>query len=158
VVDVGGDRPALASYLGAEYTSRNELNGYILVKYGGTRFPVPPPGVDPFVRTVDASRRAEVRQTYLDAYAEVFGRVKARFDVQPPALICNQMSTSLIADLPGVADAERAVVTGHDSGHLGPADTVVALRRLLDEGPLESPVLVGASTPYAFGAAVMAPS
>jgi 3-oxoacyl-[acyl-carrier-protein] synthase III len=45
VVGLGTGDHALGVYQGAEFVSAPEMNGRVLIKYGGTRYPVAPPGV-----------------------------------------------------------------------------------------------------------------
>lgn len=61
VVGLGTGDPALGVYQGAEFVSAPELNGRVLIKYGGTRYPVAPPGVSATSRTLSSSPRHEVR-------------------------------------------------------------------------------------------------
>src|SRR5262249_20224404 len=44
VVGYDVPHPSRADFLGANFVSYSGLNGYVLIKYGGTRHPVAPPG------------------------------------------------------------------------------------------------------------------
>jgi 3-oxoacyl-[acyl-carrier-protein] synthase III len=160
VVGVDVPRTPVAELLGCSFMTASDYNGTVLVKYGGTRFPAAPPGEDPHRRRIKAGIvPRELATMYVRSYAAVFDEVRATFDIEPERLICNQIGTGLVASLPGAARVahDRVVLTGPETGHLGSADIVVGLRRLLDDGPLDGPILVGASTPYAFGAGVLVP-
>jgi hypothetical protein len=49
------------------------------------------------------------------------------------------------------------VVTGHDTGHVGSADMLIGLDRVLGDGVLAESVLIAGSTPYVFGAGLITP-
>lgn len=53
---------------------------------------------------------------------------------------------------------EQTVVTGHETGHLGPADLIVGLERLASSGPIDVPAALASSTAYAFGAGLLLPA
>ena len=52
---------------------------------------------------------------------------------------------------------ENFLVTGHETGHVGSADILIGLDRLLHSGGMNEPYLVAGSTPYAFGSGLMIP-
>jgi 3-oxoacyl-[acyl-carrier-protein] synthase III len=75
----------------------------------------------------------------------------------PGRVICNQISpniVTMIAECAGVRD-DHACRTGPDYGHVGGADLMIGLRRLIDADQLELPVAVTASVPYAMGAGIV---
>jgi hypothetical protein len=49
------------------------------------------------------------------------------------------------------------VVTGHDSGHLGPSDVVVGLKQLVERGEVDGPIVMAGSTAYGYGAGLVTP-
>jgi hypothetical protein len=49
------------------------------------------------------------------------------------------------------------VVSGHDVGHIGPADIIVGIDRLRHAGQVDGPVAVASSTPYSFGFGLITP-
>ena len=154
-----GDRP-LAVYRGAEFVSAPELNGRVLIKYGGTRYPVAPPGVSATSRTLSASRAETVRETYKDNYQAALTALTKRFGVTPARLVCNQITPGtvrMLTRLTGLPPS-AVVVSGHDVGHIGPADIIVGLDRLVRAGQLDGPVGVAASTPYSFGFGLITPA
>jgi 3-oxoacyl-[acyl-carrier-protein] synthase III len=159
VVGMNTGRPAVAEFLGAEFTSWSDNNGHVLIKYGGTRHPVAPPGVDPFSRTVGDRPRELVRTHYVRGYKRAYDAVAKRTGVRGERLVCNQISKQTIE---GIAEnfgipMERVVITGNDTGHLGACDAMAGLRWLEDRGLLDCPVVIGASTAYAFGAGIVVP-
>jgi len=158
VVELGpaGNGPR---YLGSEYLTHADMNGRVLIKYGGTRFPSAPPDARAGSRAVDDKPATEVRRRYIEGYQRVFGELHRRFGVTPGWLVCNQITPGLVKKLPELAGVprERTVVTGHEHGHLGSGDIVVGLHRLLSRGELDAPALLAASTPYAFGAGLIVP-
>lgn len=159
VVGLGtGDR-ALAAYEGAEFVSVPELNGRVLVKYGGTRYPAAPWGVSPASRTLTGRPRDQVRDTYRDSYDAALTALTKRFAVVPSRLICNQITPGTVRMLTRLTGlpAPSVVVTGHDVGHIGPADIIVGFDRLRRAGQVDGPVAVASSTPYAFGFGLIAP-
>jgi 3-oxoacyl-[acyl-carrier-protein] synthase III len=159
VVGVNTGRKPVAEFLGAEFVGRPDFNGHVMVPYGGTREPVAPPGVSPYMRRVSDRSRRDLKQTYVDNYGKAADRVSTRFRIQGERLICNQMSNVLVEM---IAEAlhfplEQVVVTGHDTGHLGACDIMVGLDLLTRDGPLDKPTLMGGSTAYAFGVGLVVP-
>ena len=53
---------------------------------------------------------------------------------------------------------ENFLVTGHDTGHVGSADILIGLDRLIHDGGINEPYLVAGSTPYAFGSGLLMPA
>ena len=53
---------------------------------------------------------------------------------------------------------ENFILTGHETGHVGSADILIGLDRLLQTGGMNEPHLVAGSTPYAFGSGLMIPA
>jgi 3-oxoacyl-[acyl-carrier-protein] synthase-3 len=159
VVGMNSGRPAVADFLGAEFVGRPDFNGHVMVRYGGTREPVAPPGVSPYMREVSNRQRRSVKETYVENYGKAADRVSTRFGMKGEQLICNQMSNVLV-DM--IAEAlqfplEQVVVTGHDTGHLGACDIMVGLDRVTQSGRLDKPTLMGGSTAYAFGVGLVVP-
>jgi 3-oxoacyl-[acyl-carrier-protein] synthase III len=159
VVGLGSGGRALAVYHGAEFVSAPEMNGRVLIKYGGTRFPAAPPGVGAAVRTLSSSPRQEVRDRYRDCYQDALFALTKRFGVVPSRLICNQITPGTVRMLTRLTGlpASSVVVTGHDVGHIGPADIIVGFDRLRRAGQLDGPVAVASSTPYSFGFGLITP-
>jgi 3-oxoacyl-[acyl-carrier-protein] synthase III len=159
VVGLGRPGAPLARFHGAVFTSHQAFNGLILVKYGGTRFPVVPPGEEPFLRTIEPIPRGEIWSIYEAAYARVFAELQARFGIALGRLICNQTSPNVVRMISKVAgiDEGLACYTGHEHGHVGGADIVIGLRRLIDARQIDRPVAMAASVPYAFGAGLVTP-
>jgi 3-oxoacyl-[acyl-carrier-protein] synthase III len=147
-------------YLGSEFVTYADMNGRVLIKFGGTRFPSAPPDSEANFRVLDERPATEVRRQYIEGYQLAFDRIRRRFNVAPSRLVCNQITPGLVKKLPELAGVEqdRTVVTGHQHGHLGSGDLVVGLHRLLDDGGLDTPVALAASTPYAFGAGLIVPA
>lgn len=159
VVGLGTGDPVLAVYRGAEFVSVPELNGRVLIKYGGTRYPAAPWGVSPAGRTLSASPRDQVRDTYRDSYDAALTALTKRFAVVPSRLICNQITPGtvrMLTRLTGLPPSS-VVVSGHDVGHIGPADIIVGFDRLRRAGQLDGPVAVASSTPYSFGFGLITP-
>lgn len=151
---------AIASFLGAEFTSHPSYNGHVLIPYGGTRAPVAPPGASPYARTLSTRPRREVRDTYVRNYQHAYDALRARLGgVEASRLVCNQLSpqvVEMIAASFGIP-LERTVITGHETGHLGASDVIVGLQRLRDEDGIDAPIALAASTAYAFGAGMLVP-
>jgi 3-oxoacyl-[acyl-carrier-protein] synthase III len=159
VVGVGTPQPSLGEYRGACFTSYADDNGRLLIRYGGTRFPITPPGETPFFRTVDPSTRRDAKRRHLGAYSDVLDGLVAKYGVLPQRVVVNQVSTGIVRELyrlAGVAE-DHVVCTGHDSGHLGPADVVLGLRQLFHRGENDTPIAIVSSTAYAFGAGLLLP-
>jgi 3-oxoacyl-[acyl-carrier-protein] synthase III len=77
----------------------------------------------------------------------------------PGRLICNQPSprvVKMIAEAAGI-DEELTCRTGYEYGHVGGADVVIGLRRLIDARQLDRPLVMAASAPFAFGAGLLTP-
>jgi 3-oxoacyl-[acyl-carrier-protein] synthase III len=148
-----------ADFHGAEFTTQGDLNGAVLVKYGGTRHPVAPPGTNPAERLFMATSRVDIRERYAQGYASSARNLRERFGIAPNRVICNQTAAlflEMIARVIGIP-IENFLVTGHETGHVGSADLLIGLDRLLRSGHLDEPCLMAGSTPYAFGAGLLMP-
>jgi 3-oxoacyl-[acyl-carrier-protein] synthase III len=159
IVSLGTAHPPRASFCGAEFTTQSDLNGTVLVKFGGTRHPVAPAGCNPAERLYMGGSRSDIRERYARGYASSAQALRQRFGVEPNRVICNQTAAlflNLIAQVIGIP-IERFVVTGHETGHVGSVDLLIGLDRVLRAGPLEEPYLIAGSTPYAFGAGLLVP-
>jgi 3-oxoacyl-[acyl-carrier-protein] synthase III len=159
VVSVGRPGASLATFHGAAFATHHAFNGLVLMKYGGTRFPAVPPGEDPFMRTIAPVPGKQIWATYAEGYGRAFAALKARFGVEPGRVICNQPSpkvVSMIAQAAGL-DEGLACRTGDEYGHVGGADVMIGLRRLIDAGQIDRPLAMAASSPYAFGAGLLTP-
>lgn len=160
VVGVDSHRPAIADFLGAEFTSQSDNNGHVLVPYGGTREPVAPEGVDPFARRVSQRDRRDIKAGYDRGYQQAYRALTRRLGIEGSRLICNQITpptVEMIASRLGIP-MDRVVITGHGTGHLGAADAVLGLQYLRDRGEIDGPIIVGASTAYAFGTGMLSPA
>ena len=155
-VAVGTDpAPGAFAFLGACFASRPEMNDHVLVEYGGTRNPMPPPGRDPFARRLSGRTYKDVIAIYRDGYGEALRGALERFPGKLSRLVCNQVSPTIVAilsELSGVAP-EAVITTGHQQGHQGAADVLVGIERV---GPLHpgERFAVAASAPYAFGVGI----
>ncbi|MCB1686578.1 MAG: hypothetical protein KDI31_18910 [Pseudomonadales bacterium] len=150
---------ARGAYLGAEFVSQADLNGSVLIKYGGTRHPVAPPGVNPAEREILDLPGIDRRERYAMGYSASLQALQRRFDVRPDKVICNQTTMlflPLIASVIGIP-IENFLITGHETGHVGSADLLIGLDRLINSGGLTEPVLMAGSTPYAFGSGLLMP-
>lgn len=159
VVSLGPPRAAKAVFKGAEFTTQSDLNGLVLVKYGGTRHPVAPAGANPAERLFMGTSRADIRERYAHGYASSLAAMKQRFNVEPERVVINQTAVLFLHLIAQVIDIpiERFVLTGPETGHVGSADLLIGLDRVLKSGPLRVPHLLASSTPYAFGAGLLMP-
>lgn len=159
VVAAGTSHPAKAIFHGAEFTTQADLNGLVLVKYGGTRHPVAPAGANPGERLFMGASRADIRERYAYGYSSSLEAMKKRFDVAPNRVIINQTAAlflQLIAQVIGIP-IEHFLLTGPETGHVGSADLLIGLDRMLKSGAFDEPYLLASSTPYAFGAGLLMP-
>jgi 3-oxoacyl-[acyl-carrier-protein] synthase III len=149
-----------AIFCGAEFVAQSDLNGTVLIEYGGTRHPVAPAGVKPFERKLMGLSRNDLRQRYSDGYSNSLQALKARFDCNPERVIINQTANLFLQLIASVIEIpiENFVLTGHETGHVGSADILIGLDRLLHSGGMNEPYLVAGSTPYAFGSGLMMPA
>lgn len=146
-----------ATFNGAEFVNRSELNGTVLIKYGGTRHPVAPPGVNPGKRILQLAEGVELSTEYRAGYTEALSAMKQRFKVDPNYLIVNQISVNMvemICEVAGVAP-ENSTRTGNTCGHCGSADAILGLHTMLADGDIHEPVTVAGSTPYVFAAGLI---
>ncbi len=148
-----------AAFCGAEFVAQNDLNGTVLIEYGGTRHPVAPAGVKPFERKLMGLSRHDLRQRYSDGYSNSFQALKARFDCNPERVIINQTANLFLHLIASVIKIpiENFILTGNETGHVGSADILIGLDRLLHAGGLNEPYLMAGSTPYAFGSGLLMP-
>lgn len=160
VVSQDTHHPAKAVFCGAELFAQNDLNGTVLIEYGGTRHPVAPAGVKPFERKLMGLTRHDLRQRYSDGYANSLQALKSRFDCDPQRVIINQTANLFLQLISSVIEIpiENFVLTGHETGHVGSADILIGLDRLLKTEGMKEPYLIAGSTPYAFGSGLMMPA
>jgi 3-oxoacyl-[acyl-carrier-protein] synthase III len=152
VLGAGVPRPSRIDFAGAEFRSAAANNGHVFVPYGGTRRPVAPPGVDPFARQVSDRPKQDVLDSYRRGYRDASDALRKRFDLQATRLLCNQTSPSMVGMITDVLGMQgRAIVTGHDFGHLGGPDVIVGLDRLLEGDYDDEVVVMGASAAFGFG-------
>lgn len=159
IVGLNTQGRSLAEFQGATFSSNSEYNGLILVKYGGTRFPEPPPGESSFARQLRPVPPREVWQAFSTGYGRAIAALHQRFDFVAHRLICNQTSPKIvrmIGELAAVPEA-RICVTAHATGHIGSADLMLALRGLIDHGEVDGPIVLASSTPHAFAAGLLLP-
>lgn len=159
VVSQGTPHAAKAIFRGAEFTTQSDLNGLVLVKYGGTRHPVAPAGANPAERLFMGSSRADIRERYAHGYASSLAALKTRFGIAPDRVVINQTAAlflQMIAQVIGIP-IEHFVLTGPETGHVGSADLLIGLDRVLKSGAIREPHLLASSTPYAFGAGLLMP-
>jgi hypothetical protein len=77
----------------------------------------------------------------------------------PGRVVCNQIPAQF---LPAIAETagvrlEQVVVTGEDAGHVGSVGVGIGLARVLDDEDTTNPLALCASTPFAYGAAILEP-
>ena len=151
---------SLGTFCGAEFMAQNDLNGTVLVNYGGTRNPIAPVGVVPYERKLMDLDRKNLRQQYSEGYSNSFKALKARFDCDPQRVVVNQTSKAFMRLIASVIDipVENFLLTGDETGHVGSVDILIGLDRLLQSGPVAEPHLIAGSTPYAFGAGLLNPT
>ncbi len=157
---VGLDVPKrpICNFLGAEFRTAPDFNGQVIIRYGGTREPQAPPGVNPHKRELGERVKKDVTGAYRIGYKSAYDALKAHFDVKPGRLICNQSTPNIVAMLAELFDLQgRGLSTGHGTGHLGGVDVLVGLNQLNETGQLDEPVLVWSSTSYAFGTGLLVP-
>ena len=160
IISQGTDHKAKAIFCGAEFVSQPDLNGTVLVEYGGTRNPIAPAGVKPFERKLMGLSRNDLRQRYSDGYFGSFQALKKRFDCSPEKVVINQTANLFLRLIAAVIEIpiEDFIITGHETGHVGSADIIIGLDRLLKSGGVTEPHLVAGSTPYAFGSGLLIPA
>lgn len=159
VVSVGTRHGAKAIFQGAEFTTQSDLNGTVLVKYGGTRHPVAPAGANPGERLFMGTSRADIRERYAHGYSSSLEAMKKRFGIAPNRVIINQTAAlflHMIAQVIGIP-IEHFVLTGPETGHVGSADLLIGLDRMLKTAAFHEPYLLASSTPYAFGSGLLMP-
>lgn len=159
VVGLDVSNRSLADFRHASFATAADFNGTVIIPYGGTRFPTVPEGDSQGMRQIDGRLVSRLTDQYRAGYSAAFDALNECCHVRPSRLICNQISPGIVAMLAEIAGVptERTLVTGHDSGHLGPADVVVALRQLIDANAVDGPVAMASSTAYAWGAAMLVP-
>ena len=159
VVGMNTDYPAKALFYGAEFVSQSDLNGTVLIEYGGTRNPVAPEGAKPFERKLMGLDRVDLRQRYSEGYQASYQALKKRFGVVPERALCNQTANLFMYLIASVIEIpiENFVMTGPDTGHVGSADILIVLDKLLKSSGCHEPCLLAGSTPYAFGSGLLMP-
>lgn len=149
-----------ATFVGAEFNAQPDLNGTVLIEYGGTRNPVAPDGVAPFQRKLMGLDRNDLRLRYSEGYSASFHALRKRLDCDPQRVIVNQTSKLFMHLIASVIEIpiENFVLTGDDTGHVGTVDIVIGLDRVLKGPGVAEPYLIAGSTPYAFGSGLMNPA
>lgn len=160
VVGMNTNHQAKAHFYGAEFTSQSDLNGTVLIEYGGTRNPVAPEGAKPFERKLMGLDRVDLRVRYSEGYQSSYQALKERFDVVPERALCNQTAKLFMHLIASVIQIpiENFVMTGEDTGHVGSADILIVLDKLLKSTGCNEPYLMAGSTPYAFGSGLLMPA
>ena len=140
IVGMNTDHRAKALFYGAEFVSQSDLNGAVLVEYGGD-------GVD-------------MRERYALGYQSSYHALKKRFGVVPNHALCNQTSNLFMLLIASVIEIpiDNFMITGHDTGHVGSADILIVLDKLLKSSGCHEPYLMAGSTPYAFGSGLLMPA
>jgi len=156
VVGADADHTAQLHYLGAEFASAAELNGHVLIPYGGTREPLAPEGANPFARRVSDRPKDVIMSTYRANYRRAFDALRERFPLEPTRMVSNQTSPAIIGmTSTSVGMDGRTIVTGHATGHLGGTDMVVGIDTFVrdagGEYAADDVLLVGASASFGFG-------
>ena len=159
VVSLDTPHEAKAKFGGAEFVTQSDLNGMVLVEYGGTRNPIAPPGVAPYQRKLMLKDRGDIRKRSSKGYLGSYNALKARLNCDPHRAIMNQTSKLFMQLIAQVIDIpiENFVLTGDDTGHVGSADVFIGLDHVLKNGGVDEPYLMAGSTPYAFGSGLITP-
>ena len=157
----GDDSRTIARYHRSVFANIAELNEYMIVKFGGTRFPLTPPAQEyPLARRISQRIPIEARRRMsTKTYGQVFAEIRTPISGDREWMICTQVAPKFVRRLAEIADIplERVVVTGEDVGHMGGGDIVLGLQHLLDgkRQLVTGPVLMVASCPYAFGVGLL---
>ena len=160
IVGMNTDHRAKGLFYGAEFVSQSDLNGAVLVEYGGTRKPTAPEGTTPFERKFVGVDGVDMRERYALGYQSSYHALKKRFGVMPNHALCNQTSNLFMLLIASVIEIpiDNFMITGHDTGHVGSADILIVLDKLLKSSGCHEPYLMAGSTPYAFGSGLLMPA
>ena len=160
IVGMSTDHRAKGLFYGAEFVSQSDLNGAVLVEYGGTRKPIAPEGTTPFERKFVGVDGVDMRERYALGYQSSYQALKKRFGVVPNHALCNQTSNLFMLLIASVIEIpiDNFTITGHDTGHVGSADILIVLDKLLKSSGCNEPYLMAGSTPYAFGSGLLMPA
>lgn len=147
----------LATYCGAVFVNDAESNEELAFRYGGTRYPRPPPGESAFSLVSRGKSHHQVWRHYTAHYSRVITAARRRFGVTFDGLVCNQVSPMLVTKLGRLADVpdDRIGRTGPGAGHIGSVDLILGLEQLRDRDQLTGNIVLVASTPAAFGAGLL---
>lgn len=160
IVGINTKHASKAEFAGAETVTQSDLNGSIIIKYGGTQNPVAPEGVNPAEREILTLEGIDRRERYAEGYLGSFQAMEKRFGVRPNRVICNQTAVLFLQLIASVIEIplENFLITGHETGHVGSADILIGLDRLLKSGELTEPYLMAGSTPFAFASGLLNPA
>jgi 3-oxoacyl-[acyl-carrier-protein] synthase III len=160
VLGLNCEQSGFAEYLGAEFRSHPTTQGFIVIPYGGTKFPVPPDGESAYPMIswdFDEETDRAMGAVYVRMLDIVIKSVYKRFNKTASAGVCNQISSEvldLICKLGGIPHRHFAR-TGNTYGHLGAADILVGLDHLRKHDLLKDVILVASTCPHAFGAGLL---
>ena len=158
VVGMNVPNPSLADFLGAECRTDSENNGHVLIPYGGTREPVAPPGTNPNLRRVSDRPKKQITGAYRKGLGDANEALQKRFGIRPTRLLCNQSSPQIVGLFTELLGMEgRAVISGHQTGHLGCVDVLYGLNSLVQAKSIEEPVALVSTTAYAYGIGLLVP-
>jgi 3-oxoacyl-[acyl-carrier-protein] synthase III len=152
-------RDPIARYSGLSVTALPEMNGFVKIKYGGTRHPVQE-GDNPFERQLRGIPKRDLFPKYMQAFSEVIDARRAGESRPSRQAVCNQISPNVVTAIEKLLGFEEGRVprTGMTHGHVGGCDSVLGLEELLgDARSLDEPVMLLASSPYTFAAASLYP-
>lgn len=143
--------------LDTEYEARPEMNGTVFIKYGGTRYPTPPPSESPHTRQLRSERLGDLFAKYTESLERVVRTVVRRSGAADFGLVCNQISPMVVRELERrVLDGRGAIPrTGDNFGHVGGADLVLGIEALESAGALAGDLVVASSSPYSYAAAAL---
>jgi 3-oxoacyl-[acyl-carrier-protein] synthase III len=154
------EKPAIAAWEGVSFVSLPTMNGYVRMKYGGTRHPIPENGDAPFERQLREDGKKHIATRYFSSFGKVIAKRKAE-DKEPARLaVCNQISPNFVGQVEDMLEFARGSIprTAEEHGHVGSCDTVLGLQALIqDTGTLQEPTMLLSSSPYIFVAGSLSP-
>jgi 3-oxoacyl-[acyl-carrier-protein] synthase III len=147
-----------ARFTDVEFSSHGAYNNLIRIKYGGTRFPVPPTSErKPFLRILEKVPTDQISRTYQRHLEQAYQKIRSRNDRSFDYLVINQMPRGILMRVKDSFDIRdsQIMITGDRYGHVGSADIIIGMSEVRELASPGQGCLVASTSPSQFGVGVL---